>query len=93
MDWFCWPRFDSPSVCASLLDADHGGCFRVGPDRDDYVNKQLYFPDTAMLITWIRDGSFSIYALLGLGFVEEAAAFAAGCGTAPTSGQATSAAR
>src|ERR1700733_3863088 len=26
--------------------------------------------------TWIRDGSFSIYALLGLGFMEEAAAFA-----------------
>ena len=27
--------------------------------------------------TWIRDGSFSIYALLGLGYTEEAAAFAA----------------
>jgi GH15 family glucan-1,4-alpha-glucosidase len=27
--------------------------------------------------TWIRDGSFSIYALLGLGYVEEAAAFGA----------------
>jgi GH15 family glucan-1,4-alpha-glucosidase len=26
--------------------------------------------------TWIRDGSFSVYALLGLGFTEEAAAFA-----------------
>jgi GH15 family glucan-1,4-alpha-glucosidase len=26
--------------------------------------------------TWVRDGSFSIYALLGLGYVEEAAAFA-----------------
>ena len=25
--------------------------------------------------TWIRDGSFSVYALLGLGFTEEAAAF------------------
>ena len=25
--------------------------------------------------TWIRDGSFSIYALLGLGYAEEAAAF------------------
>ena len=47
VDWFCCPRFDSPSVCASLLDADHGGYFRVGPDRDDYVSKQLYFPDTA----------------------------------------------
>jgi GH15 family glucan-1,4-alpha-glucosidase len=26
--------------------------------------------------TWIRDGSFSLYALLGLGYVEEARAFA-----------------
>jgi GH15 family glucan-1,4-alpha-glucosidase len=51
VDWFCYPRFDSPSVFASLLDADHGGYFRVAPDRDDYVSKQLYFPDTAILIT------------------------------------------
>jgi len=51
VDWFCRPRFDSPSVCASLLDADRGCYFRVGPDRDDYVSKQLYFPDTALLIT------------------------------------------
>ena len=42
VDWFCCPRFDSPSVFASLLDADHGGHFRVGPDRDDYVTRQLY---------------------------------------------------
>ncbi len=64
VDWFCCPRFDSPSVFASLLDADHGGYFRVGPDRDDYVTKQLYVPDTAILITteeaaaftgWLRD--------------------------------------
>ncbi len=51
MDWFCCPRFDSPSVCASLLDADRGGHFRIAPDRDDFVSKQLYFPDTAILIT------------------------------------------
>jgi GH15 family glucan-1,4-alpha-glucosidase len=51
VDWFCSPRFDSPSVFASLLDADHGGYFRMAPDRDDYVSKQLYFPDTAILIT------------------------------------------
>ena len=36
---------------ASLLDADRGGHFRITPDRDDYVSKQLYFPDTAILIT------------------------------------------
>jgi GH15 family glucan-1,4-alpha-glucosidase len=51
IDWFCSPRFDSPSVFASLLDADRGGHFRMAPDRDDYVSKQLYFPDTAILIT------------------------------------------
>jgi pentatricopeptide repeat protein len=51
IDWFCCPRFDSPSVFASLLDADRGGYFRIAPDRDDYVSKQLYFPDTAILIT------------------------------------------
>jgi GH15 family glucan-1,4-alpha-glucosidase len=51
VDWFCCPRFDSPSVFASLLDADKGGYFRVAPDRADYITRQLYFPDTAMLIT------------------------------------------
>jgi GH15 family glucan-1,4-alpha-glucosidase len=51
VDWFCCPRFDSPSVFASLLDADKGGFFRIAPDTSDYVSRQLYFPDTAMLIT------------------------------------------
>jgi GH15 family glucan-1,4-alpha-glucosidase len=51
IDFFCCPRFDSPSIFASLLDAKRGGYFKIRPDTDDYVTKQLYFPDTAMLIT------------------------------------------
>jgi len=51
LDWFCCPRFDSPSVFASLLDAERGGFFRIAPDRADYVSKQLYLPDTAIVIT------------------------------------------
>jgi pentatricopeptide repeat protein len=51
IDFFCCPRFDSPSIFASLLAADVGGYFRLAPDRDDCVTRQLYFPDTAMLIT------------------------------------------
>jgi len=35
LDWFCCPRFDSPSVFASLLDAERGGFYRIAPDRDD----------------------------------------------------------
>ena len=51
VDWFCCPRFDSPSVFASLLDAEGGGRFRIAAEGDDVVVRQLYFPDTAILIT------------------------------------------
>ncbi|TVZ00410.1 glycoside hydrolase family 15 protein [Trebonia kvetii] len=51
VDFFCCPRFDSPSVFASLVDAERGGHFSIKPAADGYVTKQLYFPDTAMLIT------------------------------------------
>jgi pentatricopeptide repeat protein len=51
VDFFCCPRFDSPSVFASLLDHDRGGYFTIKPATDGYVTRQLYFPDTAMLIT------------------------------------------
>ncbi|QUQ68866.1 glycoside hydrolase family 15 protein [Kutzneria sp. CA-103260] len=51
LDWFCCPRFDSPSVFASLLDTERGGHCRIAPDRDDYVTRQLYLPDTAILVT------------------------------------------
>jgi pentatricopeptide repeat protein len=51
IDFFCCPRFDSPSVFCSLLDAEKGGYFRVSPVADSYVSKQLYLPNTAMLIT------------------------------------------
>ena len=34
VNWFCCPRFDSPSVFASLLDADKGGYFRIAPENE-----------------------------------------------------------
>ena len=51
IDWFCAPRFDSPSIFASLLDQEKGGHFRVAPDGVGYVTKQLYLPGTPILIT------------------------------------------
>jgi pentatricopeptide repeat protein len=51
VDFFCCPRFDSPSVFASLLDAEKGGYFRISPAGGEYVSKQLYMPGTGMLIT------------------------------------------
>ena len=51
IDWFCAPRFDSPSVFGALLDHARGGHFRVRPTVDVFTSRQLYFPDTAILVT------------------------------------------
>jgi len=51
LDWFCVPRFDSPSVFGSLLDPERGGHFSIRPATTDYVSRQLYLPGTAILIT------------------------------------------
>lgn len=51
VDWFCAPRFDSPSIFGALLDHARGGHFRVRPAVEAFTGKQLYFPDTAVLIT------------------------------------------
>ncbi len=51
IDWFCYPHFDSPSVFASLLDAEKGGHFSIFPEVTELTHKQLYWPDTNILIT------------------------------------------
>ncbi|TDB82494.1 MULTISPECIES: glycoside hydrolase family 15 protein [unclassified Micromonospora] len=51
IDWFCAPRFDSPSIFGALLDRTRGGYFSLVPDAVQYVSKQLYLPDTPILIT------------------------------------------
>ncbi|MEU2113018.1 glycoside hydrolase family 15 protein [Streptomyces sp. NPDC019507] len=50
IDWYCCGRFDAPSVFASILDAEKGGCFELAPDVPART-KQFYFPDTNVLIT------------------------------------------
>jgi GH15 family glucan-1,4-alpha-glucosidase len=50
VDWYCCPRFDSPSVFGSILDADRGGRFELAADVPART-RQFYFPDTNVLIT------------------------------------------
>jgi GH15 family glucan-1,4-alpha-glucosidase len=51
IDWYCPGRFDAPSVFGSLLDVERGGFFRIAPAGERWTNKQLYYPDTNVLIT------------------------------------------
>ena len=51
IDWYCCPAFDAPSVFGCILDAKQGGFYALRPEGDDWSSKQLYFPDTNILIT------------------------------------------
>lgn len=51
IDWLCLPHFDSPSVFAAILDREKGGCFRISPGDHETTLKQLYWPDTNILVT------------------------------------------
>lgn len=51
IDFMCYPEFDSPSIFASMLDKRKGGFFRISPQLHDVKHKQIYLPDTNVLIT------------------------------------------
>ncbi len=51
VDFLCWPGFDGPSVFAALLDAERGGAWSIRPVLDRARRKQMYFPDTNVLLT------------------------------------------
>jgi GH15 family glucan-1,4-alpha-glucosidase len=51
IDWLCLPHFDSPSVFASILDAGRGGHFRIAAVSSEARRRQMYLPDTNVLVT------------------------------------------
>lgn len=51
IDFMCFPRFDSPTIFASVLDSKKGGYFSIEPQLSDVSTKQLYIPGTAILLT------------------------------------------
>jgi GH15 family glucan-1,4-alpha-glucosidase len=51
IDWLCLPHFDSPSVFAAILDDEKGGRFKIAPVSGGGTRKQLYWPDTNILVT------------------------------------------
>ena len=51
IDFLCLPHFDSPSVFAALLDHRRGGRFQIAPVLGEARQKQMYVPDTNILLT------------------------------------------
>ncbi|WP_446744513.1 glycoside hydrolase family 15 protein [Silvibacterium acidisoli] len=51
IDFLCFPDFDSPTIFAALLDPERGGCMTITPQMTGMRTKQLYLPDTNILLT------------------------------------------
>jgi len=52
LDWLCWPRFDSPSIFAAILDSERGGFWRISPrNNDQFQTTRSYIGETNVLST------------------------------------------
>ena len=56
IDWLCWPRFDSPSIFARILDSQKGGYFSIRP-AGQFKGTRRYLPDTNVLETTFESES------------------------------------
>src|SRR5918995_2816907 len=72
IDWLCLPHHDSPSVFAAILDCAKGGRFKVSPGGGEVTTKQLYWPDTNVLVTrfFTPDGVGEITDYMPIGALE-----------------------
>jgi GH15 family glucan-1,4-alpha-glucosidase len=61
IDWYCAPRFDSPSVFAALLDSQKGGRFQLSP-TGNFTTKQSYEGESNILATTFdsKEGRFKL---------------------------------
>ena len=69
INWLCLPHFDSPSVFAAILDEHKGGHFKIEPIGKDVTCKQLYWPETNILINrfLLNDGVLEVVDYMPVG--------------------------
>ncbi|MDR5783552.1 glycoside hydrolase family 15 protein [Caballeronia sp. LZ065] len=56
LDFMCFPRIDSPTLFAALLDGERGGSFAITPRAQHANVKQMYLPETNVLLTRFMTG-------------------------------------
>jgi len=67
IEWLCWPRFDSPSVFAAILDRPRGGTWKIAPRATDIIHtRREYIAESNVLRTTFecRTGTLTITDLM-----------------------------
>jgi GH15 family glucan-1,4-alpha-glucosidase len=72
IDWLCWPRFDSDSCFAALLDTPRAGRWRIAPASSSARINRQYRPGTLILeITFeTSDGVARLIDFMPIGTAE-----------------------
>lgn len=72
IDWLCLPHFDSPSVFAAILDEHKGGHFKITPIDHDITCKQVYWPETNIIINrfLLNDGVLEVVDYMPVGLKQ-----------------------
>lgn len=60
IDWLCWPRFDSASIFAAILDREVGGSWVIAPVRESTKIERCYLENTNVIETRFHTSSGNI---------------------------------
>ena len=60
IEWLCWPRFDSPSVFAALLDRERGGHWAVTPNAPYSVQRKYLGESNVLSTTFVTHGGTAV---------------------------------
>ncbi len=77
IDWYCSPRFDSPSIFGAILDDRKGGRFQIAPIAETVRRKQFYWPSTNILVTRFshEDGIAELIDFMPVGFPDDSPSY------------------
>jgi GH15 family glucan-1,4-alpha-glucosidase len=72
IDWLCWPRFDSPSIFAGILDPDRGGNWAIQP-TSEFKSHHRYLKDTNVLETVFEcsQGKVALLDFMDMSWAEQ----------------------
>ncbi len=72
IDWLCWPRFDSPSIFAGILDPDKGGDWAIQP-TGKFESHHRYLKDTNILETVFEcsQGKVAVLDFMDMSWAEQ----------------------